>query len=534
MIQTIQMLGFAPDVDTNILPGQGSVPGPWTSCDGFYPTLRGFRRQRSPVPAYPALPTRVTPLDDGSAYGAASVGFLDGTSRVFVGTRTALYLASAGVYTHYSTTEDFDTQPEDRWRFAPFGDDLIATNGKDSPQFITSTGTDFVALAGIPPVGKVVASVNGGGNAGFVFLLNLLSEVPGNLLTPTMWWCSAIGNDASWTPDIATQCANGYLNETQGPIVGAAALNRYLIVYKQKATYRFEYVGGSDVWVTPLVQAKAGAVSHEAIIDHGDVHAVMGLDGFYLVDGSGTPQPIECPLRRFLFEDAQNIDVEGGDLNPNFAWATQGYLNRATGVSTWHYASIALDAAGTTPQVLDSWVAWHRETNRWTMGRLDVEQLVRPEIQPSPGLTYGEIGSVFPTWGTPDDVTYDSFLFSGSSGTVPAIIKPDHILYSLTGLPEAGAFFRLGTWGDGQTYKWVRRMRPKFAIYPQGDGLELAVYERANLGEAESEYSTAVLDLPSGFIDVLANVKLADFSFEFPDNDAEIVSVDVDFDEAGH
>lgn len=522
MILTIPLIGFAPDRDSNI-PLVGGE-GVWTTCDGFYPTARGFRRLKSPEEAYGALPTRVSPADDGACYGAYVARFLDGSQKLIVGTKTKLYLGSSGEYTDYSPIADYSIGDRDRWRFAMFGDDLIATNGNpaDAVQVLPASGTQFVSLAGLPPCGKIVATVNSGG-AAFVFLLNLSSSTPGNLLTPTMWWCSAVGNDASWTPDIATQCANGYLDDTPGEITGARQLGRNLITYKERAIYSFEYVAGSIVWAPRLVSTEAGALSQEAIVDLGDVHACMGFDNFYVVDSSGAPQAIDNPLRRFLFEE---------DLERNFAFAVQGRWDKKTNVVFWHYPSRAVNAAGTIPQVCDRWVAWHRESGRWTMGELDIEQLVLPELPSAPGLTYGDFGSLFSTWGAATG-PYNSINFAGSSDVVAALIKPDHKLYSLTGTPEAGAYFRLADIGDGQQHVFVRRARPRFAIFPDNAGTSLRNYEKDNLGDDEDVGTLSYLDQDIGWFNFIANAKYHGFQVTFPAGDAEILSIDVDWESGG-
>lgn len=533
MIQTLELIGFAPDLSSNIPPAEGATPAVLVDCDGFYPTLRGFRRAPSGVETYEALPERETPTDDGDCYGAYVARFLDGTQKLFAGTRTALYFGSAGVWSHYSTTQDFTTGDTDRWRFAMFGDDCIAVNGTDVPQVITDTGSGFAALAGNPPVAKVVATANPGGSGAFVFLLNLFSSVANSALTPTMWWCSAIGNDTSWTPDIATGAANGYLDDTPGAIVGARNLGRNLVVYKEKATYIFEFVGPPTWWANRVTSTEAGALSHEAVVDLGDAHAVWGFDNFYIVDGSGSPQPIDNALRRFMFEDN---GTGRGDLNRQYGHAVQGRYDRARDLCVWHYPSIALEE-NTVPQECDRWVAWHRGSGKWSRGATALAQVVFPEMPSIQGLTYGDFGSLYSTWGeagASDDVTYDSILFSGSTDVVQAYIGTDGKLYTLNGQPESGGTLTLGDFGTGQQFIFVRRVRPKFSIYPQNAGTYLRNTMRANLGSLTTiAGSTAYMDTGPGWINFRDSQKFHRFALTFPSGDCEVESVDVDFLTAG-
>lgn len=531
MIQSLQFIGFAPDLDTNIQPGEQAVPAPWIDCDGWYPTLKGFRRVPSMVEVYDAPPPRESPADDGACYGAYVAQFLDGSRKLFVGTNTALYYGSVGSWTHYSVSQNFSTAPTARWRFAMFGNDCIAVNGTDSVQVITASGTNFAALAGNPPVAKVVATVNPGGSGAFVFLLNLSSSVPGNALTPTMWWCSGIGNDTWWTPDIATQCANGYLDDTPGDIVGARALGRNLVAYKSKATYIFEYQGPPVIWANRLTSTEAGAMSHEAIIDLGDAHAVMGFDNFYLVDSSGTPQVIENALRRFLFED-NGTGVP--DLDRNLSYAVQGRYDRARDLCVWHYPSVDLGGESTVPQKCDKWVAWHRGSGKWARGTMGVLQVVYPELPGQAGITYGDFGSLFSTWGEPNDIAYNALLIVGASDVVPGVVGVDSKVYSLTGEPAAGGYFTLGDFGNGQQFLMVRRMRPRFSIYPERPGTFCQNIMRDNLGDADPiAGSAAFLMNANGYVDLRDNRRYHRFKYTFPAGDAEIMSLDVDYVLAG-
>ena len=527
MISTLILAGFAPDRPLDIKPDAQEAH--FVACDGVYPTMRGFRREPSPVQTYEALPTRVTPADTGACYGAYVARFLDGSTKIFAGTKTAIYRGEDGAWVSYSPSGiDFDLDDEGRWRFAMFGNDCIAVCGTSDPILVTDTGTAFATLAGIPPRAKVVAVVNPGGSGAFVFLLNLSppTGTTSDALTPTMWWCSAIGDDATWTPGTDTQSANGYLNETPGEITGAKAQGPNLLVYKQRAIYCFEYAGPPTIWNPRLVSSEAGALSQEAIIDLGDGQACMGYDDFYLVDGAGNPQPIPNELRRYLFLDN---GTGRGDLDRNVQYAVWGRYDRARQVCYWHYPSI--DATAGTPQACDKYVAWHRPSGRWVQGVIDVEAVVLPELPGALGFTYGDFGSLYATWGTPDMVTYDSYVFAGSSDVGQAIFKSaDHALYALNGEPAADGYIEFGDWGDGQTYYFHRRQRPRFAIYPENIGTKMVNTTRVNLGSPSGTAQEAIfLDQDPGWVNFRANARFHRWKYVFPVGDAEIGEVDIDF-----
>lgn len=502
------MAGFAPDVDPMIEVGGQEAPGPWIDSDGFYPTSRGFRRQPSLVEVFPALAA--------PCFGAFTATYLDGTKRIIAGTTDALYYGDSGAWVDASSGT-YNTPDGNRWRFAQFGNDTIAVNGRYAPQVMTDTGGTFANLAGIPPAAKIVAVVNN-----FVFLLNLYSATVANVLTPTMWWCSGIGSDTTWTPDIATQCVNGYLDDTPGEIVGAKTLGRNLIVYKERAVYLFEYTGPPTIWENRLLSQEAGALSHEAIVDIGDAHVFMGTDDFYIIDGSGAPRPLENPIRRYVFQDSLDRNLQAGVM---------GRYDKTTGVVYWHYPS--QEVADTTwPQVCDRWVAWHRQTGRWTTGYTNVMAVVYPDLPQTPGLTYGSFGSVFSTWGAPT-VSYDSYLIAGSADVVQGVFLDDDILYSYSGQPASGAYIEMADLGNDKEFFFTRRVRPRFSIYPSIAGTSVANYRNHNLGETPELGQTVYLDPTPGWLNIRDNARFHRFKMTFAAGDCEILGFDVDLDPAG-
>src|SRR5215471_7684621 len=219
-IVPITFVGFAPDMDS-------TTPGVFAESQNVYPTPRGFRVMPSLEKIYNAPP-------DGPSYGVFVGEYLDGSTKMINGTEHKLYQAVGGNWTDVSGSP-YSVNDPDLWRFCMFGDDMIAVNGTNQPQVMPRTGSTFVDLAGTPPVAKYVVAVNN-----FVFLLNCKGSVHATDCDGVTWWCSGIGSDNVWAPDIATQAANGRLLDTEGEITGARALGKNLVVYKKKSTYLFE------------------------------------------------------------------------------------------------------------------------------------------------------------------------------------------------------------------------------------------------------------------------------------------------------
>ena len=498
-------VGFAPDMDP-------TTPGVFAESQNIYPTPRGFRVMPSLEKIYDAPP------GGQQSYGVFVGTYLDNSTKLINGTKTKLYQGQAGHWTSVGGSP-YSTDDTDLWRFAMFGDDMIAVNGSNQPQIMPRTGSTFVDLAGTPPVAKYVACVNN-----FVFLLNCSGTVHATDTDPVTWWCSGIGNDTEWAPDIATQAATARLLDTEGEITGVRPLGRNLVVYKKKSMFLFEYTGPPTIWSVRLLSAQVGAISNEGIIDLGDRHVFLGYDDFYVFDGAGPPRPLQSPLRRFMFEL--------GDLNRLYAHAVKGRWDRALAVLVWHYPSKDI-LTPTVPQQCDKWVMWSPGSNHWTHGQLLMTQPVYPEAVASAGLTYGGVPTTYTSY-LDVNVNYNSYIFAGSTDVLQGVVLPDGGLYLYSGLPDGSAFIKTGDQGDGQNYYFVRRLRPKFAAFPPAVGLTVEGYGREILGAGDAQVVTGFLDQVSGWVNLIQNARYHNWKFLMMGGDSELMGFDADQDQFGY
>lgn len=502
--QRVDLSTFAPDLSPD-------TPGIFVDSNNVIPTKRGFRTLGSPLQAY-------GPLNGGPCLMGYFARYLDGSTKLIAGSEETLELGDgAGGWDDASGGTTFTTSILDRWRFAQFGNHTIAVNGVDPPQYIDESATDFDDLPGNPPIARYVAAA---GNA--VLLANL---DPAQGAVDENWiWFSGLGNDGDWDPDASGQSANMPLQDTEGVIVGAHGLGRDFIVYKLRSCYLLQYVGGATIWQSTILSQKSGALSHEAVIDIGGRHLIMGFDDFYALDGSGPPQPIPNPLREFLYD-------LGGDLDRNYAYAVIGRHDPVTDIAYWHYPSIGYGVRDEAmPVVLDKWVAWHVGTERWSRGSLNIEAAVLPHIGSDPGITYGGFGSLYATWGEPDDVVYTSILFAGSQHLAQGVfLASDQGLYTFDGpvVPE-DTFIRTGVFGESGMLRYVTRVRPRFARYPAMiDGTRCRAYSYAKLAGVATQADDQPLEDDTGTFPTRVDGRYVDFEIQLGE-DSEIIGVDLE------
>tara|TARA_Y100001973_G_C5204526_1_gene340454 strand:- start:3016 stop:4551 length:1536 start_codon:yes stop_codon:yes gene_type:complete len=501
--ENVDIQSFAPDL-------RPDTPSVLVDGDGMYPTTRGYKSMPALVEAMPAPA-------GGWAYGSVTANYLDGSSRVFVGTNTKLEEANVVALTwadvSRATGGAYDVATNGRWRFGQFGNDTIAVNGNDVPQFINQSGSAFVLLPGSPPVAKYIATAQN-----FVMLANL----SGTGVDENYWWCSAQGNDTDWTPDASSQSANGFLKDTPGPITGMHSIGRNIVIYKARSMYLMQYSGPPVIWRNNILSQVAGSVSNEAVVDIGGTHVFMGFSDFYIYDGSGPPKTLPGNIREFLFE--------GGDLDKSHSYAVVGRWDRETDVVFWHYPSVNVDQTSDDNVVLDKWVAWNIGTDRWAVGTEEVSTAVLPELGDQLGLTYDSFGSSFANYNTPNNVTWTGMAFTGGPKVIQGVFSPvDNKLYSYTGDPDANQSMVLGKWGDHVTYRKVNKVRPIFAKFPKANTeAKCSLYSTEILGSDEVLVSEQNINMQTGWFDVQGDGRYVHPKFEFS-GDVEVIGYVYDF-----
>lgn len=467
-------IGFAPDLDP-------STPGIFTATKGLYTTFAGFR----PLPSLVGVGFGTNLLGNlpSTCRGCYVAVFGNGTVRIFAGTDTHLYEGLPGGWTEADSGQTF-TGSGLRWSFAVFGNDLIATNGKDPVQVCSSTATGFSALAGNPPLGAYVEVTD---------QQVMLFGGTNNSFGANSWTASAAGNDALWDLNISDLSAGDVLTDTPGNIVAARKLGRNVLVYKNRGIYLGSFVGNPVVWRWDLVTPEFGTWGPGCVCNLGTLHAFVGLNGFYTTDGSGIypilgPQGGKNPVQQWFFRN----------LNPKFAGNIESFFDEINQVVYWHFPSIySLSGA------LDSWISWDMTQNRWLaeLTSLSIDCTIQPFISTTiSGLNLSTLRGVM-------DSTHTPKYFGGTPG---------------------GSSFTTGTYGDGMHYLFFTKLMPKFSAVGQPT-CQVLHQIRYSAGDQPHEGDTGYYDtLNEGQIPLLGNAVYSSFVYTLS-GDYEILGHAIDF-----
>jgi len=427
----LPFLDFAPDLALDAANNQRQIA--LIDMDNAAPTVKGYQCLNSPSQVCVAMPQTIT--------GSTLAYFSNSAVINFAGSATNLWrLDNWSTWTNVGTVAS-----NGKWRFAQFGDDIIAVNAGSpvgypttvtAPQ-VSSWAAAFQPLAGSPPNNSTcLCSVNG----------QVLMFGPTN-----GWYCSALGTDNNWTPNIQSQAGSGILYDYPGNIVACAPIFRNVVVWKQTCTYLGSYVGGYAVWSWQLISDLTGTWCQESVVVMPDSVAFVGNDDFYVTSGY-TPQRIPNSVKEWFFDIADVTQF----IN------MQSRFDAYHGIAYWYFVSKAPPHAG----VPDRWVCWNARTGKWGTGYLSQGAISVPYPNQQPGWLNG--------------LYYDA----------------NQILYSWQGAPGTARYVT-GYLGSQNSFSQCMRVKPIY--YTQPNSATVTPYHVTNLGQTDVSGPTTFLNSTDGW-----------------------------------
>lgn len=335
----------------------------------------------------------------------------------------------------------FDLSRQDFGSFAQYGDYCFVATGDNLVYFTSSSKIIPDQRLSVDSVNAVAKYVAQAGD--FLFLANSTSgsnDDKGVIRDSMYWICSAIGvTDSNGSPDFnltnsaANRSESSRVADTPGPIVGMKALDRAIIIYKERATYMISDDGSGMVQQT--LSTEVGALCENSVVDLGSRHVFVGHGDFYFVEGQAV-QPLPNPCKEFLLGP-------NGDLDSTRYFGVRSSHNKEQTCVYWYYPSVEyrsyqLDSDEFKP-VCDKWVCWNYSTDAWTRGtgvqvdstanrKVSVGAVCSPDLDSANATTYLGFGttanalfSSAPDWNTDIQYAWVSFLISGFTNRHAAV-----------------------------------------------------------------------------------------------------------------
>ena len=241
-------------------------------------SLRTATNVRPDGVSYEPMPavTTVSDATDDRPRGIFSDRDILNDVHTFVGDESKLYELADDAWTDVSRAGGYTCSETDRWRFARYGDRLLATNFSDEIQYFDmTTSTDFDDLAGTPPKARYIAAYGD-----FVLIGNTAANANG-----VRW--SGINDSEEWT--IGTAQSDKQDLPDGGAVTGLAVSDA-VYIFQESKIRRMLYTGGGTIMQFDVVEQERGLIAPDSLCSLGRVHFYLSEDGFYLFDGVSSTQ----------------------------------------------------------------------------------------------------------------------------------------------------------------------------------------------------------------------------------------------------
>lgn len=278
-------------------------------------------------------------LTAGTTYYVSSTGLSGSTFCVSATPGGALInTSSAGSGTHSVTAIYGALSASAQWKFAQFGNFVIAVQANVPPQvFDLSSSAAFSDLGGSPPQAAYIDIVGR-----FVVLSGLLSN-------PYRIQWSGLNAATTWASGVNS---SDYQDLPDGGIVRGVAGGEFGTIFQDQAIRRMSYIPGSPlVFQIERISQDKGLYAPYSIIRAGERIFFYAGQGFHKIEPGGIPQQIgrERVDRTFL------ADLDRGSLQL-FMGAADPRSSRVY----WAYKSVA-GAAG----LYDKIIGYDHVLDRW-------------------------------------------------------------------------------------------------------------------------------------------------------------------------
>lgn len=425
-----------------------------------------------------------------------------GATYVFVGTQTKLYQADGAVWSDVSGAV-YTTDPVERWDFAQWGDEVMATNFADPIQVKTLGAGAFGNLTGSPPQARYIAVVDN-----FVVLGNILDA--GTYYPQRVQW-SGINDNTAWATSSITQADFEDLFNNGGWIMGVVG-GDYGIIFQEFQITRMTYIGSPLIFQFDTLEQGRGAYAPGGIIPIGNNIAYIAQDGFFVFDGSRSIPIGDGKIDRSFFADSGPIALDR-DYVDRISSAI--YPNEL--ILCWSYPSVNADPVGISDTILfynygpnasTRWSVLRTNTTDAIPGITDINHYILGAPL-SQGYTLDGLDAVSTNIDSlpvppPNDISLDSPVWTGQQ-KVLGVINEDLYMAFFNAVDFYEAFFETGEHQLNPPNRTSITMIRPFINDPAGTGVIVVAIAGRDTEQVTASYSNTVTINSSGFANIRSN-----------------------------
>lgn len=124
---------------------------------------------------------------------------------------------------------------------------------------------------------------------------------------PDTWDETDIENVAGWVP----------LGGQGGKIVAGESLRDSFIIYRNRGTHAFDYVGGTYVWKIRQISDKIGAVGRNAVLSLNGIHYIISNGDIYMFDGRTFTSIVTGRVKEYFLQVFASKNASSSYIVPN-------------------------------------------------------------------------------------------------------------------------------------------------------------------------------------------------------------------------
>jgi hypothetical protein len=370
-------------------------------------------------------------MPDGLDINQLFLAKKDANILVFAGTEKHIYRATDTVRTFEKITDVSKDggyeNPAVDWKFAQFGDSILATNGKDKIQRYDIGGsTPNFADIDTSPVCETMAVVRDFVVAGYCY------DDDTNKTNSNLVRWSDINNEEIWTGSDSNQ-AGGQMLPSGGEIKAITG-GEFGLVLQESGITRMTYIGTPFVWQFDQISDNTGCMTGKSVKQYNGVTYFLSQAGFMACDGTQVVNIGAGKVNDWFFNTFNDTQLETIDVA----------IDPLKNLIIWNVPTNNRAASGEDRLLL----MYNFVTGKWTSGITYSKTI---SLLASQGVSLDALDAAYPLI---DDMplSLDSPLFIGGAlafcgsigGKIAAFTEPNSTAYLTTNDIESG-FFSVAT-----------------------------------------------------------------------------------------
>jgi len=266
------------------LPDQPSIAGQMIDVNNVIPQAVGYGAISSAVD-----------LSNNAGEDLTSVfaGKFNTTTQLFAGGDTKLFLYDGATKNLNNVSKAGNYTGAGIWRFAQFGNVVLAVNNVNKVQAWTvGSSTNFADVNPNAPVAKFITVVRD-----FVVCANLDGGTNANKV---QW--SDINDETNWTSGSTSQ--SDYQIVPDGGNVTSITGGEFGLIFLERAVVRMSYIGSPLFFQFDTISRGLGCISTGSVAQYGNISYFLSDDGFYSCDGNSVRGIGTEKIDRYFFKNA--------------------------------------------------------------------------------------------------------------------------------------------------------------------------------------------------------------------------------------